>query len=122
EAARSWAAEAAGTAARARTAEAPAGTRAAEAAARSRAAFLPRTRLAHRERTAHERLLIEALNGFFGLLAFEVLDERKPARPSRFAIDRDDHLRWVAHRREMRPKIRFGRAVWHVTDEQTHCH
>src|SRR5690606_22731796 len=64
EAARSWAAEAAGTAARARTAEAPAGTRAAEAAARSRAAFLPRTRLAHRERTAHERLLIEALNGF----------------------------------------------------------
>src|SRR5690606_35985606 len=96
EAARSWAAEAAGTAARARTAEAPAGTRAAEAAARSRAAFLPRTRLAHRERTAHERLLIEALNGFFGLLAFEVLDERKPARPSRFAIDRDDHLRWVA--------------------------
>ena len=107
-----------------------AGPRAAESAAAPWAAraepasgpLLTRARFAHREAASHEGLLIEALDRRFGDGSLQELDEGEPTGTTRVAIDRDHHVRRFPDRREVRPKIRFGRPIRHVAYEQTYSH
>src|SRR6185503_13622722 len=76
-------------------AESTAGTRARETTAATAATTgFTRPRFADRERTSHEGLLVEALNGLLGVAAFQELDERKPARTAGFPVDGQHYLRW----------------------------
>jgi hypothetical protein len=47
------------------------------------------------------------------------LDERKPARAPRFAIDGQHHLGRRSHGSEIRAQVGFGRGIRQVADEQT---
>jgi hypothetical protein len=56
---------------------------------------------------------------FFGDAALRELDEREPARTSRFAIDRHHNVSGFGDRCEVTSEIRFGRAVGKVPYEET---
>ena len=84
--------------------------------------FFAWARLAHREGTAHERLLIELGDRRFGHGALLKFDERKPPGPPGFAVNRDHDLRRLAHAREVGAQVCLGGPIGHVADEQTYCH
>jgi len=81
--------------------------------------IFPRTRFTDREIASHERLRVELLDDFFGDAAIRELDERKPARTSRFAINRHHNVSGFGDRCEVTSEIRFGRAVGEVPYEET---
>ena len=116
-----WAAEATAAAeAATATAEAtrPRGT--AEAAARPRrTAGLSGAGLADGQRTAHEQLAVEFLDGFFGGGALRVLNERKPAGAAGFPVERTHDLCGLADLREVSTQIVFGRLVGQIAHEQS---
>jgi len=64
-------------------------------------------------------LSIESLNGFLGLRPLGELDERKPAGPSRFTVDREHDLRWRCNASEIATKVGLGGGVGEVANEQT---
>ena len=108
---------------RARSAETTwrARSRAAEAARprAARPALFSRSRLADRERSSFERLLVESADRFFGDGSIRVVDEREAPRPSRFAIDRQYHLRWCADARQVLAQLCLRRRVRQIPNEQT---
>src|SRR5690606_11814991 len=122
---RARAAKAAAAAAGPRPTESTTGPRSSEAtSARAEAAgsFLARTRLTYREAAAHEGLLVEALDGLFGDLSFEELDEGESAGAACLTVDRNDDVGRIADGCEMRPQVRLGCPIRHVADEQTYSH
>ena len=99
-----------------------AGARAAESARTRRtprAAFFTGTRLADRQRASLEWLLVEPSNGFFRDVAIGVIDEREPAWPAGFPIDRQYDLARRPHAREVFPQFRFVGGVRQIPNEQT---
>jgi hypothetical protein len=64
-------------------------------------------------------LLVEPADRFLSDGAIGVVHKCEPARPAGFPIGRQDDLRWCADARQMFAKIRLGRRVRQVADEQT---
>ena len=100
-----------------------AGTRRTVAAwtrARRRAAILAGASFAHRQRTPHEELTVEALDRLLGRGAIGVLDEGEPAGPPGLAIERANDLGRCADLREVGAQVVFGGLIRQVADEQSH--
>ena len=104
-----------------RSTKASARSRSAEAtlASRPRRSIFTGARLADRKVAPHERLRIKPLDDFLSDRAIGELHEREAARPSGFAIDGHDDVRWFTDGGEVRAEIRFGSPVRQVPDEQT---
>jgi hypothetical protein len=56
-------------------------------------------------------------DGSFGRLAVGVLDERKPARATRFTIERPNDLRRLTDLRKVQSQVFFGGLVWKISYE-----
>src|SRR5205085_5985047 len=82
-------------------------------------AILAGARFADRQRPAVVRLSVELLNRLFGVRAIDEFDEREPAGPSGFAINRQHDLRRRRDRAEVAAQVGFSGAVSKITNEQT---
>ena len=81
-------------------------------------AIFARARFADRERPAVEHLTVELLNRLFGVRAVEKLDERKTARPTGLAVDRQHDVRRRRDGAEVRAQVGFSGGVGQVADEE----
>ena len=82
-------------------------------------AILSGARLAHGERTAHEQLAVEALDGFLGRGPFGVFDERESARAAGFPVEGADNLSRLTDLRKVCAEVVFGGLIRQVADEQS---
>ncbi len=87
-------------------------------AGRTRRPILARARFAHRQVPSLEWLRVELSDDLLGGGALREFGEGEPTRPAGLAIDRHDNVRRLRDRREVRPEIRFRRAVGQVADEE----
>src|SRR5262245_6597999 len=83
----------------------------------------PLARLAHRERTAAERLPVQRRDRRLSLIVGRHLDEREAARPAGFPVGDDlDLLDLAAVLLEERAKLRFLGLVGEVSNIQSLSH
>jgi hypothetical protein len=105
------------------TAKAAAGARSAEAAARSRgparAAILACPRFADGQRSTHEQLAIELLDGSLGTGTVGIFHEGESTSAPGLAVERADDLCRLTNRGEVRPQVFFGGLVREITYEQS---
>ena len=88
--------------------------------ARGRTTVLSGAGLAHRQRTPHEELTVEALDRLLGRGAIGVLDEGEATGSPGLAIERTHDLGRRTDLRKVGPQIVFRGLIRQVADEQSH--
>src|SRR4029453_4512268 len=89
-------------------------------ASAARRSALPRLRLLHGKRPAAECLIVQTRNRFLSVRVVAKLHERKPARPSRFAVGRQVTIGDRSDAAEVFAQLRLGGVIGQVPHEQTH--